>query len=78
MAKAGSGSADAVVVPRISDEKLRLLGEVDPVRRSVNRAKQAKLSRMLEASEAEGGAYSAEEVRRLVREHLARAKVETP
>ena len=78
MTKIGQRSADTVVVPPASppasNEKLRVLGHVEAVRRSVNSAKQTKLSAMLEASEAEGGAYTTENARRHVRKHLARLR----
>jgi Arc/MetJ-type ribon-helix-helix transcriptional regulator len=46
----------------------------DAVRYAINRAKRAELREMLEASEAEGGSYSTENVRRHVREHLDRLR----
>lgn len=42
----------------------------DAVRYAINRAKRAELREMLEATEAEGGSYTTEDVRRYVREHL--------
>jgi Arc/MetJ-type ribon-helix-helix transcriptional regulator len=42
----------------------------DAVRYAINRAKQAELRDMLDASEAEGGNNTSEEARRYVRDHL--------
>lgn len=44
----------------------------DAVRYAINRAKLAELREMLDASEAEGGCHSSEDVRRYVRDHLDR------
>ena len=49
----------------------------DAVRYAINRAKRAELREMLEATEAEGGSYTTEDVRRHVREHLDRLKETT-
>ena len=46
----------------------------DAVRYAVNETKRAELRAMLEASEAEGGEHSSDDVRRFVREHLDRQK----
>ena len=42
----------------------------DAVRFAINRAKRNDLREMLDATEAEGGSYSAADVRRLVRENV--------
>ena len=42
----------------------------DAVRYAINRARQAELRDMLDASEAEGGNHTSEEARRYVRDHL--------
>jgi len=44
----------------------------DAVRYAIDRARRAELCEMLDASEAEGGSHSSEDVRRFVREHLDR------
>jgi Arc/MetJ-type ribon-helix-helix transcriptional regulator len=44
----------------------------DAVRYAINRAKRAELGEMLDASEAEGGRHSSEDVRSHVRNHLNR------
>jgi Arc/MetJ-type ribon-helix-helix transcriptional regulator len=44
----------------------------DAVRYAINRAKRAELRDMLDASEAEGGSHTSDDVRRHVREHLDR------
>ena len=49
----------------------------DAVRYAINRAKRAELRGLLEATEAEGGSYTTEDVRRYVREHLVRLKQTT-
>lgn len=48
----------------------RFLTAEEAVRYAVNRARQAELRDMLDATEAVGGSYSTEEARRHVREHL--------
>ena len=50
----------------------RFVTAEDAVRYAINRAKRAELREMLEATEAEGGIYSTEDVRRQVRDHLDR------
>jgi Arc/MetJ-type ribon-helix-helix transcriptional regulator len=50
----------------------RFVTAEDAVRYAINRAKRAELREMLEATEAEGGRYSTEDVRRQVRDHLER------
>ena len=42
----------------------------DAVRFAINRAKRSELREMLDATEAEGGSYTADEARRHVRDHL--------
>ena len=44
----------------------------DAVHYAINRAKRAELREMLDASEAEGGSHTSEDVRRQVRDHLDR------
>jgi len=44
----------------------------DAVRYAIDRAKRAELREMLDASEAEGGSFTTEEVRRQVGDHLDR------
>lgn len=44
----------------------------DAVPYAIDRAKKAELREMLDATEAEGGSYSTDEVRRHVRDHLDR------
>lgn len=48
----------------------RFVTAEDAVRYAVNRAKRAELAEMLDATEAEGGGFSAAEARQHVREHL--------
>ncbi len=44
----------------------------DAVRYAINRAQRAELREMLDASEAEGGSLTTDDVRRHVRDHLDR------
>jgi Arc/MetJ-type ribon-helix-helix transcriptional regulator len=48
----------------------RFVTPEDAVRYAIDRAKKAELREMLDATEAEGGSYSTDEVRRHVRDHL--------
>lgn len=47
----------------------------DAVRYAINRAKRDELREMLDASEAEGGEHSSDDVRRYARSHLERHAV---
>lgn len=50
----------------------RFVTPEDAVRYAIDRAKKAELREMLDATEAEGGSFSTDEVRRHVRDHLDR------
>jgi Arc/MetJ-type ribon-helix-helix transcriptional regulator len=50
----------------------------DAIRYAVNFAKLSELRAEIEAAEAEGGAFTTDEVRRHVREHLDRAGTFSP
>jgi toxin ParE1/3/4 len=55
-----------------SVESGRFATPEDAVRFAVNEAKRAELRALLDASEAEGGEHSSDDMRRFVREHLDR------
>jgi Arc/MetJ-type ribon-helix-helix transcriptional regulator len=56
----------------------RFTNAEDAIRYAVNYAKMSELRKELEAAEAEGGAFTSDEVRRYVREHLDCNRTRSP